>query len=136
MNYTIRIGDKIFEVEIEDINKRPIVTRVNGQEILVQPETAQNEVIPPAAAQAVTPTAIATHPALHDGVITAPLPGTVVELFVKPGDSIEAGQVIMVIEAMKMKNSIRSTKSGVVSAVFISPGETVAHKQKLLEFLE
>ena len=62
------------------------------------------------------------------------MPGTVIEIFVKPGDQIESGQVVLVIEAMKMKNSIRSTREGKVSAVLVSAGQTVTHKQILLEF--
>ena len=50
--------------------------------------------------------------------MTAPLPGTVIEIFVKPGDQIEAGQVVLVIEAMKMKNSIRSTRAGKIAEVW------------------
>jgi biotin carboxyl carrier protein len=66
--------------------------------------------------------------------LTAPLPGTIVEIFVKAGDEIEAGQVILVIEAMKMKNSIRSTRAGKAAQVLVSAGQTVAHKQALVKF--
>ena len=64
----------------------------------------------------------------------APLPGTIIEIFVKAGDEVESGQVVLVIEAMKMKNSIRSTREGKVSAVLVSAGQTVTHKQALMEF--
>jgi biotin carboxyl carrier protein len=57
-----------------------------------------------------------------------------VEIFVKAGEQIESGQVILVIEAMKMKNSIRATRAGKISEVLVSPGETVAHKQALVKF--
>jgi pyruvate carboxylase subunit B len=67
---------------------------------------------------------------------TAPLPGTVVEVFVKAGDKVEAGQVILVIEAMKMKNSIRSVYSGTISEVLVSAGQSVAHKQPLTKFTD
>jgi biotin carboxyl carrier protein len=66
--------------------------------------------------------------------LTAPLPGTVVELFVKKGEAIETGHVVMVIEAMKMKNSIRSTRSGKIADVLVAAGQTVAHKQALVRF--
>ena len=134
MKYNLKIGDKAFEVEINDINKRPIVAVVNGREFLVNPEPG------PLQAQETTPPEykprLATDPALHDGVLAAPLPGTVIEVFVKPGEMVEAGQVVLIIEAMKMKNSIRSIKDGVVAAVLVSAGQTVAHKQTLLEFKE
>jgi len=66
--------------------------------------------------------------------LSAPLPGTVVEVFVKAGDKVEAGQVVLVIEAMKMKNSIRSVFSGLVSEVLVTAGQSVAHKQALVKF--
>ena len=66
--------------------------------------------------------------------MTAPLPGTVIETFIKAGDQIEAGQVILIIEAMKMKNSIRSTRAGKIAEVLVSAGQTVAHKQSLVRF--
>jgi biotin carboxyl carrier protein len=66
--------------------------------------------------------------------LTAPLPGTVIEIFVKAGEYIEAGQIILVIEAMKMKNSIRSTRAGKITEVLVSAGQTVTHKQILVRF--
>ncbi|HEY3313192.1 MAG TPA: biotin/lipoyl-containing protein [Anaerolineales bacterium] len=137
MKYNLKIGDKSFEVEIEDINKRPVVARVNGQEFLVSPETSPLEAElatgQVSAIQPVTP----GHPnAMHNGILVAPLPGTVIEVFVKPGDEVESGQVVLIIEAMKMKNSIRSTKDGIVAQVLVSAGQTVAHKQGLVEFKE
>jgi biotin carboxyl carrier protein len=68
--------------------------------------------------------------------MVAPLPGTVIELFVKAGDQVETGQVLLIIEAMKMKNSIRSTRSGTVGEVLVSAGQSVAHKQPLLQFAD
>ena len=139
MNYNIKIGEKSFEVSIEDINKRPIVARVNGHEFLVSPEI-QQVVSAPTLPQGAAP---ASHPhpnpvtgSDRSGVLLAPLPGTVIEVFVKPAERVEAGQVVMVIEAMKMKNSIRSTQDGVIAQVLVSAGQTVAHKQTLVEFEE
>ncbi len=134
MKYNLKIGDRTFEVVIEDINKRPVVARVNGQEFLVNLEP--DEMISEPAATLLDPPATPGGLMLHDGSLVAPLPGTVIELFVKPGDMIEAGQVILINEAMKMKNSIRSTKDGIVARVLVSAGQSVAHKQTLVEFEE
>ncbi|HEY3312083.1 MAG TPA: acetyl-CoA carboxylase biotin carboxyl carrier protein subunit [Anaerolineales bacterium] len=136
MKYNIKIGEKSFEVAIDDINKRPIVAHINGQEFLISPETNPLEVEAAAKPESHAKLILPTGTSLHDGVIVSPLPGTVIDVFVKAGDEIEAGQVILIIEAMKMKNSIRSTKDGIVAAVLVSTGQTVAHKQALLEFKE
>ncbi len=134
MIYKIQIADQNFEVAIDDINKRPIVAHVNGKEILVTPES---EIITTIPAPVRSSELLSTSPVITtmgDGSLTAPLPGTVIEVFVKPGDEIEAGTVILIIEAMKMKNSIRSTKDGTVESVFVNAGQTVSHKQILMEF--
>ena len=136
MKYNILIGERTFEVEIEDINKRPIVAHVNGQEFLVSPETSIVELSTDTKPGLPQPAITTTGQGLQDGTLVAPLPGTVIEVFVKAGDNVEAGQVILIIEAMKMKNSIRSTKDGILAQVLVSAGQTVAHKQALVEFRE
>lgn len=137
MKYNIKIGEKSFAVEIDDINKRPIVARVDGQEFEVVPETDTPQINNPSDAKwEQKPAGTHTGINLSGNVMTAPLPGTVIEVFIKPGDEVEAGQVILIIEAMKMKNSIRSVRDGIVAAVQVSAGQTVAHKQALVEFKE
>jgi len=136
MKYVVNVADQAYEVEIEDIYARPIIARVNGQEFKVNPEdgirpTPQSGSKGPMTVE--LPKQFVTSGTAADEM-AAPLPGTVVEIFVKPGDSIEAGQVILIIEAMKMKNSIRSTRAGKIASVRVSAGETVAHKQVLVEF--
>ena len=58
--------------------------------------------------------------------IIAPLPGTIIELFVQPGDSVQAGQTVAVLEAMKMENELLAEYSGQVVSVNVSEGERVA----------
>jgi biotin carboxyl carrier protein len=57
--------------------------------------------------------------------ITAPMPGKVVRVLANAGDSVEAGQGLLVVEAMKMQNEIRSPKSGKVEKVFVKEGQAV-----------
>lgn len=138
MKYIVKVAEKSYEVEIEDIYARPVIARVDGQEFRVTPE---NEVMP-ASQKETTEITIKSveqsqqpvNPGLNSDELTAPLPGTVIEIFVKAGEHIETGQVILVIEAMKMKNSIRSTRAGKIAEVLVSAGQTVAHKQALVRF--
>ena len=146
MKYKITVSDKIYEVEIEDINKRPVVAFVDGDRFEVMPENAdqaetKKEAVRKTESKTFNPnpaTAAVPSPnlAVSGNTQTAPLPGTVIEVFVKAGDKVEAGQVIVIIEAMKMKNSIRSVFSGTVGEVFVSTGQSVAHKQALIKFAE
>ena len=136
MKYVVKVADKTFEVEIEDIHARPVIARVDGQEFAVSLEngtrpTVQTDTkisVPVEPSRPVSTTIAGT------GDLTAPLPGTVIEVFMKAGDTIEAGQVVLIIEAMKMKNSIRSTRAGKIAEILVSPGQTVAHRQALVRF--
>src|SRR5574339_293875 len=134
MRYVIKVADKDYEVEIEDLNARPIIAHVDGQEFKVNPQDG----VQPSRRQAeLKPVELPKQStASNEGSneLTAPLPGTVIEIFVKTGEQIESGQVLLIIEAMKMKNSIRSTRSGKVTDVLVGPGENVEHKQPLVRF--
>ncbi|MFZ5856219.1 MAG: biotin/lipoyl-containing protein [Chloroflexota bacterium] len=137
MKLNVKINETNYTVEIEDLNARPIVAIVDGERFEVVPENggpAQAKKEAGARVESAPKKVEAALPASNAKVLPAPLPGTVTEIFVKPGDEIESGQVVCVIEAMKMKNSIRSTREGKVSAVLASAGQTVNHKQPLLEF--
>lgn len=138
MKYSVRVAGKLYEVEIDDLNARPILTRVDGEifEVLpennVQSRAGEGEI--PVVSKAPRITEAGMGAVANRNAIFAPLPGNVTEIFVKPGDEVQTGQVILVIEAMKMKNSIRSTRAGKLAAVLVSAGQTVAHKQALVEF--
>lgn len=136
MKYIVKVADKYYEVEIEDIYARPVIARVDGQEFRVNPENGIKLAMQKDA-QEFKPLDLSKHlstPGAGSSELTAPLPGTVIEIFVKPGEYIEAGQVILIIEAMKMKNSIRSTRAGKLVDVLVTAGQTVAHKQPLVRF--
>ena len=136
MKYTVSIEEKSYEVEIEDLQARPVIAWVDGQKFEIHPTNETQPDIP----QDVKPFSIPEppRPVVSPGAslnkLTAPLPGTIVEVFVKTGDEIEAGHVVLVIEAMKMKNSIRSTRSGKIADVLVTSGQTVGHKQALVKF--
>lgn len=70
------------------------------------------------------------------GQITAPLPGLVADLAVQPGQSVAAGQVLVVLEAMKMQHQIAAPVAGVVAAVAVSPGAQVSAGDLLVEIEE
>ena len=136
MKYIVKVSDKAYEVEIVDIHARPVIARVDGQEFEVSLEDAVKAASQPETNE-MKPAEVSKQlagPSAGSSDLTAPLPGTVIEIFVKTGDSIEMGQVILIIEAMKMKNSIRSTRAGKIKDVLVSAGQTVAHKQPLVRF--
>lgn len=66
--------------------------------------------------------------------LNAPMPGTVRQVLVEPGDSVEAGQGLIVLEAMKMENELRADGSATVQAVHVEPGQAVTRDALLIEF--
>jgi len=66
------------------------------------------------------------------GLISAPMPGKIVEVRVKVGDKVEKGQALVVIEAMKMQNELAAAIDGVVKEVSTQPGAAVESGQKLI----
>ncbi len=69
----------------------------------------------------------------HEGCITTAMPGTIIDVKVKIGDRVDAGDSVIVIEAMKMENEIQSPTSGIVVAIHVVKGETVSPDETLLE---
>ncbi len=144
MKYSVTVAGKTYQVEIENLNARPILAKVDGEVFEVLPEESRPEEAcrpqgsgeKPSAAESPIQMEAGPGSGLSGNTLFAPLPGNVTEVFVKAGEQVETGQVILVIEAMKMKNSILSTRGGRVAEVLVSAGQTVAHKQALITFAE
>jgi len=69
----------------------------------------------------------------HKGHVTTSMPGTIVEVKVKAGDKVTAGDGVVVIEAMKMENEIQASTNGIVVAVHVAKGDSVTPDESLLE---
>lgn len=145
MRYSVKIGEQNFSVEIEDLDARPIRVDVNGERMEVWPEEEpaltphpviaekprpvdKNNVSRPLAAQPQTGVA--------QGAVTAPIPGVIVEVKTSVGQTVNRGDELCVLEAMKMKNSIKAVRGGVISRVNIQTGDQVRHGQVLMEFTD
>lgn len=66
--------------------------------------------------------------------LTVPMPGTIVEIIVKPGDTVKKGQKVLVYEAMKMENEVEADRDGKVKRIFVKPGQPVAADAVVVEF--
>jgi glutaconyl-CoA decarboxylase len=86
---------------------------------------------PPAAAAPATPTG-ANPPAGDGTVVVPPMPGKVVEVRVKDGDHVTKGQVLLVLEAMKMRNEVASPAAGTVRDLRVGPGANVRAREPML----
>ncbi|NTU48447.1 MAG: acetyl-CoA carboxylase biotin carboxyl carrier protein subunit, partial [Syntrophobacteraceae bacterium] len=68
--------------------------------------------------------------------LTAPMPGVIQSVEVKVGDQVKHGQTVVILEAMKMKNAIRSPRDGVVEEVCVQAGQSVGYGDVLVKFEE
>ena len=147
MKYSVKVGDRLYFVDIQSLNDRPIIATVEGIRFEVYPEEAIGASLaakspvrtrPPGLipANVPAPGTVPSGGALEVRVLRAPIPGVVMDVKVKAGEKVEIGEVLFTIEAMKMRNAIRSPRQGEVKEVFISTGMTVNHNQELMSFVE
>jgi pyruvate carboxylase subunit B len=111
-----------FEVEVEG---EVFKVRVTGAGMTVAPAAAA------ASAAPATPSASPT-PRTGEGTVIAPMQGLIVKIPIKPGDDVKLGDVVAVLEAMKMQNDIVTTVAGKVLEVYVSEGQVVGPSQPLL----
>ena len=129
--FNVFVGDEFFNVEVDEVggisraraagNTQPIVTK-DGVRRKKRDKKKKDQAEQPAA------------PA-GDGsefTLTAPMPGMVISYEVKEGDSVKEGDVLVVLEAMKMQNSLTSNVNGTINSIKVSPGTSVEKNQVLL----
>ena len=119
MKYKITLNNRVYEVEVEQ-----------GEAMLVNEyELAAPAAVAPVAAAPVVTTAPAAAPAagaLAAGeVVTSPMPGNILKINVAQGQHVNEGDVLIVLEAMKMENEISATKSGTVAQISVTKGAVV-----------
>ncbi len=115
--FNITVNGKSYEVDVEEIGgvpSAPVAPRAAA------PRAAAPKAAPKAAAKAAPKAAVA-----GGTQITAPMPGTIFDLKVKEGDTVSAGDVVLVLEAMKMENEISTPVDGTVSQILVKTGESV-----------
>ena len=117
--------------------KRKFNVTVDGKTYAVEVEEVTGKgaapVSPPKARVSVRERTVSPRAPLEDGVISAPLPGVVSGLRVSRGDSVDAGDVLLVLEAMKMENEIHAHSGGVVEEVYVVVGEQVGRGAPLVK---
>lgn len=126
MKYKVALNNKIYEVEVEE-GKAMLIDEYEA----AAPAPSATQAAPaPAAASAPAP-ASAQEVALGQQ-IKSPLPGTVLAVKVQPGQDVKEGDVLMVVEAMKMENSIAAPSDGKVKQILKDKGAVVATGDVLL----
>ena len=132
--YKYKINGNLYNVVIGDIEDNIAHVEVNGTHYTVEMEKKPKEapapkpVVRPVAKPATAPapaSAPASKPAAGKSGVKSPLPGVILDIKVKEGDEVKKGQTVIILEAMKMENSINADKDGKVTAINVSKGESV-----------
>lgn len=127
--YKFKINGNEYNVAVNSISGNIADVTVNGTPYQVEMENTS--AAPAAPAPAVTPVsapqpaAPAAKPATGGKAVTSPLPGVIIAVKVNVGDAVKAGQVVAILEAMKMENEIQAESDGTVTAVNVAKGDSV-----------
>lgn len=143
--YKYKVNGAQYDVTIDSIRNNVAKVEVNGIpfEVVMQGSTLTEEALPtidttavpvtptPAPATAAAPTA--TPSGAGDGTpVKAPLPGVVTKILVQVGQAVKKGDVVLVLEAMKMENNITAECDGTVSGIAVAQGASVLEGNVLL----
>ncbi len=129
--YTFKIGGKQYNVTVSPKEGKVYDVTVNGATYEVEAENAPASIPAPQAAPAPVAAAPAPEapkaaaPAGAGEKVNSPLPGVIIEVSVKEGQSVKAGQKVAGLEAMKMENEIAAPKDGTVTAIHVNKGDSV-----------
>ena len=124
MKYKITLNNRVYEVEVE-AGKAMLLSEY---EAVAPAAAAPVAAAPVAAAPVAAPAAPAAAPVVVGAgeQVCAPMPGTIVRVNVTQGQAVNAGDVLCVLEAMKMENDITAPKAGTISQVVVSKGSSVS----------
>ncbi|UCE82226.1 MAG: pyruvate carboxylase subunit B [Deltaproteobacteria bacterium] len=126
--FNVFVDEEYFEVEVDEVGGAPVVTAVTPMAPPVAPTPAPAAVAPaaPAPTPAAAPAEPKVKPAVEGGTpIEAPMPGMIIRYEVKEGDSVNEGDVVLILEAMKMENSITAPTAGTVLSIPFKNGDSV-----------
>ena len=117
---SVTVEGETFQVDVEGLPSQPVATprprRARSQDIAVPP-----------------PRSPRVEGFTSDNILRSPMPGRVISILVRPGDRVSAGDEVCVVEAMKMEQSIRATRDGIIKAVHVQPMDSISADDPLVE---
>jgi 3-methylcrotonyl-CoA carboxylase alpha subunit len=140
--YQITLDGRTFDIRLlSDPLQEHVEVEVDGRRFSVRVESAEagEETIdaswlPDAAPEQVAPASVAEAAAPSGNRVTAPLPGVIKSIAVRPGHRVSTGDELLVIDAMKMDNVIRASREATVETIHVTEGHQVAYGELLLDY--
>jgi len=131
--YRVEVDGRSYTVDVGRISDDSVTVELDGRiyDVVIRPPERMRSKTPvirrskEVHSAAAAPNRTAPPGPRKDGQVLAPLPGVILKVLVKAGDSVSAGQAVAVMEAMKMENEIETPRAGKVSEVHVSVGESV-----------
>ena len=106
--YKVKVNDKVYEVQIESVTEQAGSIEVSNAAPQAQATSGKEE------------------------TIVAPMAGNILDVKVKVGDAVQKGQVVAILEAMKLENEVVATASGTVKQVLVNKGTAVTNQQAII----
>ena len=133
--FNFTIGGQKYETTVKEIEPNVAEVVVNGTSFIVEFQKNESKKVKAARVAAPTAAPSATTVAKPAGAATvkSPLPGSIVKVMVKPGDSVKKGDTLLTMESMKMENIVASEYTGTVKNVLVAAGQNVMQDDKLVE---
>jgi biotin carboxyl carrier protein len=128
----LKIGGKRYHVELEKVNRQaPFALTVNGVDFNAQLREKARRIVTQTPVGIVAKTK-RERAVFKEGVVASPMAGKIVSVRVKKGDRVHAGDVVCILEAMKMENEITAAKAGKVVEVHVTEGSAVNDRDVLV----
>lgn len=129
MKYVVTLNGKKYDVEVNE--SEAVITSVSNAAPAAAPVAPVAAAPAPAASTAQSAPAAVVGTAVSGTQITSPMPGTILKLNVAEGQAVKAGDVVLILEAMKMENEIVAPCDGTIKQLLVSKGSTVDTDQIL-----
>ena len=133
--FNFTIGGQKYETTVKEIEPNVAEVVVNGTSFIVEFQKNESKKVKAArvAAPTAAPSAAAAAKPAGAATVKSPLPGSIVKVMVKPGDSVKKGDTLLTMESMKMENVVASEYTGTVKNVLVQAGQNVMQDDKLVE---
>ena len=120
--YNITVNGNSYEVEVDEVGGTPSVVQAAAPAPAAAPVAPAAQAAP---AEAPKPAAPAQTPTAGATEIASPMPGTILDVKVAPGQAVNENDVLIILEAMKMENEIVAAAAGTIDAVLVTKGSSV-----------